>query len=505
MKTIQETLFDLKEYENKDVQENQKIFDEILENIIKKEYKMDIDIIIDQMTKENIDILLEYITEELKEKTYLKEIKEFNKRDFDDYYNTIIVVKNINEFEDEIIDPWKPNQCLKEFIQKIRNNNNIVIFTSSNKVENTFKDIKKKIFDFNTCIHLKGKKSKKEMYNDLINKYKEKNIQYKLSYNTFKEILENMNEIDEYPVEFMYNYSLKKIIADSKEEITSKTFKIFIPEKEQISKKNIKDDIENLENLIGLNNIKSQLDTLYNYLEFSKKIKNTDIYLNLFFMGNPGTGKTTVARIYKEKLYQLGYIKENKITEITPNDLIGDYVGQSKTKTKKILEKAKDGLLFIDEAYQLYSTTYKNGNNPYMEEAIVELLKYLENPKNIVIFAGYTEETKKIYKANPGIKSRIYGEIIFDDYNKEELYKILEQDLNQKGITIKKTSKQKIINYIKTIKQQKNFGNARTMKQLSQTMIMNHANKSTTLIIDETDLPNIENEKSRMGFDIYGR
>ena len=196
---------------------------------------------------------------------------------------------------------------------------------------------------------------------------------------------------------------------------------------------------------------------------------------------------------------------QNKITEITPNDLTGEYVGHNKKNTKRILEQAKDGLLFIDEAYQLYSTTYKNGNNPYMEEAIVELLKYLEDPKNIVIFAGYTAEMKKIYNANPGIKSRIYGEIIFDDYNDDELYKILEQDLSKKGITINKTSKTKIMNYIKTIKQQKNFGNARTMKQLSQTLIMNHANKSKTLIIDETDLPKIEKIKNRMGFDIYGR
>ena len=112
---------------------------------------------------------------------------------------------------------------------------------------------------------------------------------------------------------------------------------------------------------------------------------------------------------------------------------------------------------------------------------------------------------KKIYNANPGIKSRIYGEIIFDDYNDDELYKILEQDLSKKGITINKTSKTKIMNYIKTIKQQKNFGNARSMKQLSQTLIMNHANKSKTLIIDETDLPKIEKIKNRMGFDIYGR
>ena len=504
MKTIQESLFDLKEFEDREIQENKEIFDNILENIINSNYKINMDIIIDQMPKKNINILLEYITQELKQKTHLISIKEYDDTNPRNYYNTIIVIKDFNLFEDEILDSYRYKQKIAEFFEGTRKNDNIIIFTNPTKLEEKFKNIKKEIFDCNTCIHLKGKKNKKEYYGELIEKYKENNIQHKLSYNTFKNILEyiDVESINEYPVEFMYNYSIKRLIAENKKEITNQTFNNLIPKKTTKEKKESK---ENLENLIGLNNIKEQLNTLYNYLEFSKKIKSSDIYLNLFFLGNPGTGKTTVARIYKDKLYKLGYIKENKIIEITPNDLTGEYVGQTKEHAKEILEKAKNGLLFIDEAYQLYTISYEKGNNPYMDEAIVELLKYLEDPKNIVIFAGYTEEMKKIYKANPGIKSRIYKEIIFEDYSEEELYKILEQELNKKNLTIKKTSKQKIINHIKTIKQQKDFGNARTMKQLSQTMIMNHANKSKTLILDETDLPKIENEKTRMGFDIYGR
>ena len=225
----------------------------------------------------------------------------------------------------------------------------------------------------------------------------------------------------------------------------------------------------------------------------------------MFFLGKPGTGKTTVARMYAEKLYELKYINSNNLVEITPNDLMGSYVGQTKETTRKILDKAKDGVLFIDEAYIIDDEIKRN--NTYMKEALIELLKYLEEPKNIVIFAGYEDKMKLLYNSNPGLKSRIYKEIIFEDYKTNELYEILTKDLLSKGLTIEKESKEKIIKYIEKLKKDTNFGNARTIKQLSQKMIMNHADKKLeveTLIIDSTDLPKEEkNNQVRMGFGIY--
>ena len=228
------------------------------------------------------------------------------------------------------------------------------------------------------------------------------------------------------------------------------------------------------------------------------------MYLNLFFLGNPGTGKTTVARMYADMLYKMKYINDNKLIEVVPNDLIGEYVGQTRNTVREILDKARGGVLFIDEAYLLYSGSYSKGKNPYMEEAVVELIKYLEDPKNIVIFAGYPNEMRKIYDANPGIKSRIYKEIMFDDYSVLELYQILNNEMNKKKLVLDNTSKNKIIDYIKIMKQDKNFGNARSMLQLSQKMIMEHANrKVNNNIIDYLDLPKIDNKNVRMGFDMY--
>ena len=149
----------------------------------------------------------------------------------------------------------------------------------------------------------------------------------------------------------------------------------------------------------------------------------------------------------------------------------------------------------------MYNPNYKAGNNPFMEEAIVELMKYLEDPKNIVIFAGYTKQMRKLYDANPGLKSRIYKEIEFNDYTKDELYKILSNDLNKQGLTIDKNNKKDIINYINYLKKDKNFGNARSMLKLSQELIMNHANlNNNSLVITKEDLPKYKDDIKEMGF-----
>ena len=472
------------------------------------ESSLNLNVIIDERSEEDIAILLEHMIEILKIQELYKEYVKYKKStSIDDIYDSVIIVNNFDIFYDRILDAYRPEKRLTEFVCNLKKNNDMLILTYNGKINDRFEKISKEIFDPELCIHIK-RNNKNGLYNELIERYNAKNIKHKLSYDSFTKIISSLENkgffknSDGYIVDYLYDYSIKKMVLNKTDLINTKIFDEFIEKK---TKKNQ----TKIEELIGLANIKKELDSLCKYLEFAKQRKITnDMYLNLFFLGNPGTGKTTVARMYAERLYKMGLIKENKLIEVVPNDLIGEYVGQTRRVIRGILDDAEGGVLFIDEAYLLHSNSYKNDSNPYMEEAVVELIKYLEEPKNVVIFAGYPDEMRKMYDANPGIKSRIYKEIYFDDYSNKELYQILENNLKKKHLEIDAKSKTRIIKYIDNLKQDKNFGNARSMLQLSQTMIMNHANGSQELTINYKDLPkDNKNKKQRnnakMGFGTY--
>lgn len=495
-----------------DLRQNLIYFNEKLNTFILKETRLNTDIIIDNYSRKDIDILLEHTTNIIERYGIFKEfVKYRNSVEIKDIKDSVIVIDEFDVFEENVLDTWNRERSVSIFLSKARLNNDIVIFTCTSSIEKKFKSISKTVFDPELCIHLKGNKTQLKSYKSLMNRYNERNINCKLPFSSYRKIIDSLDNsfysnyfnINDY----IYDYSVKKMVLNDTNIINTKTFNNLITEK--VEPRKSKKEINNsFANMVGLNNIKEELNKLYDYLEFSKKLKTKDnMYLNLFFLGNPGTGKTTVARMYAEKLYNLGFIKENKLVEIVPNDLIAKYVGQTRDTTRKILEKAKDGILFIDEAYLLYTSNYEEGNNPYMNEAIVELIKYLEDPKNVVIFAGYPKEMKRIYEANPGIKSRIYGEIMFNDYSTEELYEILNSNLTKKGLSIASNSKKKIINHIKNLQNEANFGNARTIIQFSQKLIMNHASRkieNDNLVIDALDLPQEKSiGKAKMGFDSY--
>ena len=257
---------------------------------------------------------------------------------------------------------------------------------------------------------------------------------------------------------------------------------------------------KNIEDLIGLEEIKREVQKFRNLLIFNKKIsnklENKNMNMNMLFLGNPGTGKTTVASIMADILYELGYIKKNKFIDVTAKDLVAEYVGQTAIKTSRIIENALDGVLFIDEAYSIVSA---NKNASFGEESIATLVQAMEKYKDrlVVIFAGYTLEMKNFLDSNPGIASRIGYTFEFSNYTTEELIQILDNYALSKGFTVEEEAKKGIIEIIEVDKNTRNFGNARFMINLFERLVMVHAqdfDENNLMTITKKDVVGLRNE-----------
>ena len=221
------------------------------------------------------------------------------------------------------------------------------------------------------------------------------------------------------------------------------------------------------------------------------------------FLGNPGTGKTTIAKAICNEFYKNGIIEKNELIEILPNDLMGEYVGHTKKATRNILNKAKGGILFIDEAYQILSQGYKNGN-PFMNEALTELLKYMENTENIVIFAGYKSEIENMLNMNPGIKSRIAIKIEFKDYSTEQLKIMLDNELKLYNLELSDKANELAVRNIEQAKKNFDFGNCRYIKNFAIEIIKNHSyqNGQSKIILFDAIPKYVEKQKNKIGFNM---
>lgn len=247
----------------------------------------------------------------------------------------------------------------------------------------------------------------------------------------------------------------------------------------------VKPDVE-LNGLIGLQDLKQEIHKMQARMQFSKisKKRNTDFDSanHMVFMGNPGTGKTSVVKIITGILYENKLIRKNQYIEVDGNFFNGDTAGESIDKIKYIIDKAKGGVLFIDEAYALL-------NNYESQEVIATLIAAMENYRKdfVVILAGYTKEMEMLINSNEGFRSRIRYFLNFPDYSLDELWQIFIKMSNSKGFAVEDDVKDAFTAYMLEEMQNKNYGNARTVRTVLDKAIDNHSVNFMDGIINKND------------------
>lgn len=295
-----------------------------------------------------------------------------------------------------------------------------------------------------------------------------------------------------------YVYDYAKILANIDGSLTSKEVQ-FLQKLEREMPQNVKSGLENVNSnmksknshidideelnaLVGLDSVKSEVNTFRNFIKIQNERKKKGLPIpptsyHLVFSGNPGTGKTTLARIMAKILKELGILAKGHLVETSRSDLVAGYVGQTAIKTNKVIDEALDGVLFIDEAY----TLAKGSENDFGQEAIDTLLKRMEDDRDrlVVIVAGYTNEIKTFIESNPGLSSRFNRYINFPDYSKAELVEIFKRLATKYHYTLSDQAEQTLSALLEEAlsKESDHFGNGRYVRNLFEKVIERQANR----------------------------
>lgn len=237
---------------------------------------------------------------------------------------------------------------------------------------------------------------------------------------------------------------------------------------------------EELNSLVGLQSVKRMINEIQAFALIQKyrqslQLAHEPMVLHTIFTGNPGTGKTTVARLYSRMLKEMGILEKGHTVEVERADLVAQYIGQTAQKTREVIKQALGGLLFIDEAYSLA----RGGERDFGKEAIDTLVKAMEDKRDslVVVLAGYPRPMEEFLQANPGLRSRFPITISFPDYSDIELYKIALGMLEQRDYRLTAGAQQELVRCIRRLRQgdPATFGNARAVRNLVEQVIRRQA------------------------------
>lgn len=246
-----------------------------------------------------------------------------------------------------------------------------------------------------------------------------------------------------------------------------------------------------LDALVGLDSVKREVRALTDMIEVGRRrqeagLKAASVKRHLVFTGSPGTGKTTVARLYGEILASLGVLEKGHLVEVSRVDLVGEHIGSTAIRTQEAFQRARGGVLFIDEAYAL---SPQDAGRDFGKEAIDTLVKLMEDHRDavVVIVAGYTAEMERFLSVNPGVASRFSRTITFGDYGPDELLRIVEQQADEHEYRLGPGAAEALLKYFTAIPKGPAFGNGRTARQTFEAMVERHASRVAQLAEPTTD------------------
>ena len=252
-------------------------------------------------------------------------------------------------------------------------------------------------------------------------------------------------------------------------------------QKEEIPpKEKIEDLLAELDGYVGMDAIKEEVRSLINMMQVYKlrrenDLPTTDMSLHMVFSGNPGTGKTTVARIMARIYHSLDILSKGQLVEVDRSGLVAGYVGQTALKTQKVIEKAMGGVLFIDEAYALNGKS----ENDFGQEAIDTILKAMEDHRDdlVVIVAGYTELMDRFIHSNPGLESRFNRFLMFEDYTPEQMVAIFKMQCKKGCYVLAEGTEELVRDFISEESADDSFGNARGVRNLFEHILVAQNNR----------------------------